>query len=109
MPRIRSQPNVSNPDPRLNRSLWQWLTLGVLAMALFPATRGYGVWLGWLPFWAVIAPAVSLLALHRQVLAAAWCRILVLAPRRRRSWSSSPQARRAGFGPLPRRQRQRAA
>jgi hypothetical protein len=108
MPRIPVQP-ASSPDPRLSRTLWQWLTLGVLAMVVFPDARGYGLWLGWLPFWALIAPLSALLVLHRRFLTAAWRTILVRAPRRRRSRSAGSQARRAGFGPVSRRQSPRAA
>jgi membrane protein implicated in regulation of membrane protease activity len=109
MPRIRTQSFASNPDPRLSRTLWQWLTLGVLAMALFPGARGFGLWLGWGPFWALIAPLLALSVLHRQVLKAAWRMLLVRAPRRRRQRNVSTQARRAGFGPVARRQSQHAA
>ena len=100
---------ASSPDPRLNRTLWQWLVLGVLALAMFPAARGYGLWLGWLPFWALIAPLAALSVLHRRVLMAAWRTVLVRAPRRRRQRSVNAQARRAGFGSLSPRQPQRAA
>lgn len=103
----RSHAPIPNPDPRLTRLLWQWFTLGALAVAVFPAARGYGVWLGWLPFWALIAPLTALAVLHRQVLTAAWRGVLVPAPRRRRS--ASAQARRPGFGPLLRKKPQRAA
>jgi hypothetical protein len=109
MPRIHAQSASSSPDPRLSRLLWQWLTLGVLAMALFPGTRGYGIWLGWLPFWMLIAPVLALSVLHRHILMAAWRVVLVRAPRRHRQRSASPQARRAEFGPVSRRQSQHAA
>lgn len=100
---------ATNPDPRVNRTLWQWLVLGALLLAVFPDARGYSAWLGWLPFWALIAPSTALLALHRQVLMAAWRSVLVRAPRRRRQRGVSAQARRAGFGLVSRRQSQRAA
>src|SRR5207342_1798677 len=83
----------SLPDPRLQRVLWQWLALGALALALLPAARGQSAWLGWLPFWAVIAPSSALLMLHRHVLAAAWRATLVLRTPRRRQHPSR-QARR---------------
>jgi hypothetical protein len=31
-----------------------------LALILFPDIRGYDAWMGWLPFWAVIAPMAAL-------------------------------------------------
>ena len=108
MTRNRTQFATSCPDPRLNRVLWQWLVLGTLALAIFPAARGYGFWLGWLPYWALIAPLAALSVLHRRVLMAAWRTVLVRAPRRRRQRGGS-QARRAGFRPMSRRQSQHAA
>jgi len=102
-------PQFLVPDPRLNRLLWQWLTLGALLVALFPDARGYGMWLGWLPFWALIAPLSALSVLHRRVLMAAWRTVLVRVPRRRRQRSANPQARRAGFGSMSHRQSQHAA
>jgi len=96
-------------DPRVNRTLWQWLALGVLSLLLFPAARGFDLWLGWLPFWAVIAPLSALLVLHRHVLMTAWRGVLVPAPRRRRQRGSDAQARRAGFGSTPHRQSRHAA
>jgi hypothetical protein len=109
MPRIHHQRASANPDPRLNRILWQWLTVGALSLALFPAARGDGLWLGWLPFWAVIAPLVSLLVLHRRALASAWRAINVPAPRPQRLRRTGVPTRRPGFGALPRRQAQKAA
>jgi hypothetical protein len=88
------------PDPRLSRFLWQWLSIGALCLLLFPAARGDGLWLGWLPFWALIAPLMSLLVLHRRVLAAAWRGVLVPVSRRRSVRRSGPQARRLTFGHL---------
>jgi len=100
---------ASSPDAHLNRALWQWLVLGTLAVTLFPDARGYGLWLGWLPFWALIAPLVALLVLHRRVLMAAWRMVLVRAPRRRRQPSAGAQARRAGFGSVSRNHSRQAA
>lgn len=55
--------------PRLTRTLWQWLVLGLLAVVAWPAARGDTWLLGALPFWLVAAPAVALAALHRHSLA----------------------------------------
>jgi hypothetical protein len=109
MPPIDNQLSSANPDPRLNRILSQWLTVGALSLVLFPAARGDGLWLGWLPFWAVIAPLVSLLVLHRGVLASAWRAMAVSAPHRQRLPRTGLRTRRAGFGGLPRRKAQKAA
>lgn len=81
-----------HPDPRLARTLWQWLALGVAVMLLVPAARGPAYLLGNLPFWLLLAPGTGLIVLYRHALASAWRRVLVPAPRgRRRS-----QARRRG-------------
>lgn len=53
------------PDLRLTRFLRHWLLAGAALVLLVPAARGHGEWLGWLPFWLCLAPAASLLALHR--------------------------------------------
>jgi hypothetical protein len=100
---------AASPESHLNRALWQWLLLGVLAVALFPAARSDALWLGWMPFWAVIAPLSALAVLHRQVLMTAWRTVLDRAPRRRRQRNASVQARRAGFGPAVRGRTRHAA
>lgn len=97
MARHHPSSKASLVDPRLSRALWQWLALGLLALILVPASRGYVANFGWLPFWAVIAPLAALAALHRQVLMAAWRTVLVRAPRRRRQRVDGRQARRAGL------------
>ncbi|KFN49823.1 hypothetical protein [Arenimonas composti] len=53
----------------VNRTLWQCLALGTAAVAFVPAARGMST-IGWWPYWLVIAPAVGLLVLHRQRVAA---------------------------------------
>ena len=90
MPRT---PDAHTPDPRLARTLWQWLALGLVAMLLVPAARGPVYLLGHLPFWLLLAPGLALLVLYRHALAAAWRAVLVRAPRRRRR-SGAGQARR---------------
>jgi len=97
------------PDPRLNRTLWQWLALGALSLLVFPSARGFDAWLGWLPFWAVIAPLSALLIVHRHVLMTAWRGILVPAPRRRRQRETGGQARSPRSSRAARRQSPRAA
>ncbi len=87
------KPNVATPDPRLARTLWQWLALGFIAMLVVPAARGPVYLLGNMPFWLLIAPALALVTLYRHALVAAWRAVLVRAPRRRRR-SGTGQARR---------------
>ncbi len=66
-----------------------WLLAGALTIIIFPEARGHHALIGWLPFWLLVAPLLSI---------AAW-RLLNRAPaqqRRRRQArrSSAPQARR---------------
>lgn len=91
MPHLR--PDATTPDPRLARTLWQWLALGVIAMLAVPAARGPVYLLGNMPFWLLIAPGLGLLTLYRHALVAACRAVLVRAPRRRRR-SGTGQARR---------------
>jgi hypothetical protein len=82
-------PHSSAVDPRIARTLWQWLALGAVAMLLVPAARGPVYLLGNMPFWLVLAPGIALLTLYRHALAAAWRAHLVRAtPRRRRRFGA---------------------
>jgi hypothetical protein len=63
-----SRTHVPAVDPRLARTLWQWLALGALALVLVPALRGTTEALGWAPYWLVVAPAVALAVAYRQQL-----------------------------------------
>ena len=85
-------------DPRLARTLWQWLGLGALCVLLLPAARGDAHLVGWLPFWLVLAPASALAVLYRTALTAAWRARLVLATPRRRRRTGSVQAQHVRFG-----------
>lgn len=58
----------STPDPRLARSLWQALVVGLLLCLAFPPLRGCHPWLGWMPFWLVLAPGIAWLLAHRRLL-----------------------------------------
>lgn len=87
MPILKPTPTAPSTevDPRIARTLWQWLALGFVAMLLVPAARGPVYLLGNMPFWLVLAPGFALLTLYRHALVAAWRAHLVRAtPRRRR-------------------------
>jgi hypothetical protein len=62
---MHASPSTAPVDPRLARTLWQWLALGALAVASWPAARGQTAWLGWAPYWAVVAPAIALAVAYR--------------------------------------------
>lgn len=87
---------------------WRWLALGATASLLVPALRGYNVYVGWLPFWLLAAPAILLALTHRHRLAAALSAFLV-GSRRRRTLFGRGQARRAARPRLPPRQVRAAA
>ncbi|MGE4360382.1 MAG: hypothetical protein AB7D30_11140, partial [Lysobacteraceae bacterium] len=46
--------------PLVDAVLAYWLTIGALALALIPPAQWHGAWIGWLPFWAVLVPAMAL-------------------------------------------------
>lgn len=81
-------------DPRLARTLWQWLALGALAVLAWPAARGQTAWLGWAPYWALIAPALALAVAYRRRLFARDVIVLPATARRRRVRASCGQAQR---------------
>jgi hypothetical protein len=62
---MHASPSTAPVDPRLARTLWQWLALGMLAVIAWPAARGQTAWLGWAPYWAVVAPAIALAVAYR--------------------------------------------
>lgn len=66
MPRLLPPAHPNRIDPRLARIGWQWLALGLLLYAAFPAARGYNVAIGWLWYWLIAAPLVALCAVYRQ-------------------------------------------
>lgn len=84
------------------RILQTWLALGSLALLCFPQLRGSSTWIGWLPFWLVVAPLADLLILR-------WRSLLGLSRttfanlRRRRPALRHAVARRAKKARAPRR------
>jgi hypothetical protein len=66
-------------------ALWTWFACGVIALMLFPELRGRAQFVGWLPFWLVIAPLIDLAIMRREWLAATSRVFLVRARRRRRA------------------------
>jgi hypothetical protein len=96
--------------PHWPRLLHVWLAAGVLTCALLPAPQWHNAYVGWLPFWGVLAPVSILLLLHRQWMAAALTAFLARGPRRRRSATRRPPARRSPTAvPRPRATRVRVA
>lgn len=102
---MTASPSAPTVDPRLARTLWQWIALGALALLAWPAARGQGEWFGWGPYWAVIAPAIALGVAYRHRL---WARVAEDAvpgtAHRRRARGSRAQPQRPA---ATRRDRQR--
>jgi hypothetical protein len=78
-------------DPRL-AVLRAWLSLGVVAVILLPPSEWQHATLGWLPYWLLIAPLISLALLQRRRLAAALTAFLVRGRRRRNAYARSTTA-----------------
>ena len=78
------------------RVLTVWLALGLAAVLLWPEARGQHAWIGWWPFWLVLAPLSSLLVLAARRRAAAVprrVRVATAVPRPARR----PRVARAGL------------
>lgn len=73
-------------DPRL-ALLRAWLSLGVLVLLLTPVSAWHSHSIGWLPYWCVVAPSLSLALLRRRAIVAALA--VRFAPVRRRRLSRS--------------------
>lgn len=67
----------------LDTALRFWFIAGLLSL-LVPGAVAHNHYIGWLPYWLCLAPAVSLALLHRHRLVAASSAFLVRARRRRK-------------------------
>lgn len=103
-------PNVRQPMPteldhfhqRATILLSGWISLGLLTMLVLPATRGFNEWVGWLPFWLLLAPISSLLVLQRSRVVQ-WLRAKLARPalqRRRHAAQARRPARRSSGSAL---------
>lgn len=68
MPRLLPDSRCHRANPQLTRLCWQWLALGVLLSAAFPAARGYSPAIGWLWYWLIAAPLLAQCTVHRHTL-----------------------------------------
>ena len=68
-------------DPRL-ALLRGWLSIGVVMLVLLPPSQWHTATLGWLPYWLLVAPLISLALLRRRHLATA-LKAFVVRDRRR--------------------------
>ncbi|MCA1714771.1 MAG: hypothetical protein LC715_06600 [Gammaproteobacteria bacterium] len=95
MPIRRLDPHIVAIDPRLDCGLRRLVLIGLTAVLLLPAARGYSVWLGWVPLWLLGMPLVGWWALHRFRLPR-WPHPPFPAPGLRRRRPGIAQARRRG-------------
>jgi hypothetical protein len=93
MSRIAHRSERTLPSPALERGLNAWAAIGTLGLLLIPPGIWHNTYFGWLPYWLLVAPCISLVLLHRQSIAAALSAFLVRG-RRRRKPSMRRQARR---------------
>lgn len=82
-------------DPRL-ALLRGWLSIGTLLLVLLPPASWHNHSIGWLPYWLLVAPLISLALLRRHRLAAALSAFLVRG-RRRRNLAAVRVRRAAGL------------
>ncbi len=105
MPRLEPHPRYLDRLTLLaplDRVLRLWLAAGVFAL-LVPGALQFNHYIGWLPYWLIVAPAISLALLHRHRLAAASSALLLVRGRRRRKPSAQrlhARRPRAGSGTL---------
>ncbi len=91
---------VSAHGPRIAIGIARvWLALGSVALLCLPGLRGDSTWIGWLPFWLVVAPLADLLILRWRSLVGWSCAIFATLrrhrPRLRRAASRRVQKPRA--------------
>jgi len=60
----------------LDTALRLWFAFGLVALPI-PGALQHNHWIGWVPYWLVLAPALSLALMHRH-------RLLAALPARRR-------------------------
>lgn len=97
MPRL--QPLPSDDEiirALLQRGLQTWAALGFAALLLLPASAWNNHYFGWLPYWLLAAPLLSLFLLHRQRIAAALSAFLVRGRRRRKPFARRQARLRKG-------------
>lgn len=100
MPRLEIHPRY-RPAAGFDLARWlrRWIALGLLTLLCLPIDAWHNVYVGWLPYWLVLAPAVSLALLRRERLTRA--SLAYLSARRHRGRHG---ARRRGM-PLASRMR----
>lgn len=91
-PRITDQRGDSLATGLL-QALKFWLAIGATLITFVPAARTDHEWIGWLPFWLVLAPASSLAVAYRQPLTDLAKRILTGAGARQAARNAGPSPR----------------
>ncbi len=98
MPRLEHQPRYfADLDAAFLRLLHAWIGVGLLSLIWLPLGDWHNHAIGWLPYWLLVAPLISLVLLRRQRIAAALSAIstvLVVRGRRRRKPAAYRRAAR---------------
>lgn len=106
MPRL-APPRLPYSPPGVDPARWlgAWFALGAVVVLLLPASHWYHPVVGWLPYWLVGAPGLSLLLARRRSLVAAlragWTRRAGAPARRRGAGARRVAATRNVSHPLP--------
>ena len=79
---------------QLTTACVHWLLIGSALVLLLPAARGSSLWIGWLPYWLCVAPALCLILLQPHTIRRAVRQTLDASHRRRSSRRRGRQARR---------------
>lgn len=100
MPRLEPHPRIpADFDATFLRLLHVWIGAGSLSLIWLPFADWHNHAIGWLPYWLLVAPLISLALLRRQRIAAALSAIstlLVVRGRRRRKPAAYRRVARRG-------------
>lgn len=102
MPRPELHPRYpADFDAALLHLLHVWIGIGVLSLIALPVSDWHNHSIGWLPYWLLVAPLVSLALLRRRRIAAvlsAMSTSLLVRGRRRRKPSAYRRRPHPGAG-----------
>lgn len=98
MPRLEPHPRyLVASNVMLLRVLRLWIIVGVLCLIATPITAWHNHYIGWLPWWLLVAPMFSLALARRQPIAAALSAFLVYGRRRRKPSTRRSPVRRGAI------------
>lgn len=104
MPRLQPHPRyLATSGVVLLGVLRLWIGVGLLCLIATPVAVWHNHYIGWLPWWLLVAPTLSLALARRQPIAAALSSFLVRRRRRRKPSIRRSQARRGAVAILRKR------